>query len=373
MSDQQEWIDVEEPSLTTDEVTEVQDAVDQLGELESQVETTDDIATLEAYNYAFGLIQHYNQLGSSNGVSLESYGDHKSKKQHLVTSIRNQKELVHKHLAVALEAYVKNAPSEVAKAVDKYNKAVDELEKVDKEIEAGAAKVAVVDNMRIWNMFHIGGQFEHDGEIALAHETINIEGIIDTLEAAIKEISKTPEEKQSEGFVKKFMQKHFPGTKTRSELMFNRVFSVKDGIITINELPVQPPKRDIDQTAKFLTTFAVTFGSFAIIPFALGGIAMKVGQVTVGRLIGELAGYIFGKDQETTQRDVTKIRSYIKEVLNMDSYIDRLCKIINDLNKDDQLPKEFKVNIISSSNKLINHITEVTHGMSVLLGKLENK
>ncbi len=333
MSDQQEWIDVEEPSLTTDEVTEVQDAVDQLGELESQVETTDDIAALEAYNYAFGLIKHYNQLGSSNGVSLESYNSHKSKKQHLVTSIRNQKELVKKHLTVALEAYVKNAPDELSNVVDKYNLSVDKINNVVEKINTIKNKEVSVDSTRIWDMFHVDGKLITDAEEAIDEEV-----------SKLKEIS-TDLKHLADG-------KNYTSDSVHY-MMFNRKMVLTDNGISIETGNVPEPKKSFSTGQKTFIVIASLL--FAPLGFGYAKLADRKNSEAV------------------TNKDILKLKAFVSKVEKLDNIVETLCGIVNKLSSDKNKDNKDKHAVISSCTVLIKHITEITNGVYVMLGKLENK
>lgn len=335
MSDQQEWIDVEKPSLTTDEVTEVQDAVDQLGELESQVETTDYIAALEAYNYAFGLIQHYNQLGSSNGVSLESYSNHKSKKHHLVTSIRNQKELVKKHLTIALEAFVKNAPDEISSGVDKYNDAVSKLEKAVAEIDTDSRTNVKVDSTRVWDMFHIDGVLIEDGEEAIDKESDKLKSIVRDIKAMADAVAKGKEIT--------VQHEHF--------MMFNRKLKISDQGIKIENEKVPAPKKSFS-TGQIV---GISIGAFLFWPVAVGYALMADKK----------------ENQAISNKDIVKLKAIATKVEKMDSYVNELCGIVNKLTDNKEINNEEKHKVITAVLVVIKQITEVTNGVAVMFANIK--
>lgn len=361
-----EWVGVEDPSLTGDEVAEVQDTVDQLDMLEDKVEDTDDVSSLEAYSYAFKLINHYNDF-KCNVNSLENFTDLNNKKNNLLAIITDRKKMLKNNLNVAIEDYIKNAPVEISDAVEKYNKTVDDLKELEKELKAGENRVVVVNNMRLWDMFHVDGEFQRDGNKVIDKEITNLNAIVTGLLKLINDAKNNPSKTESNILVK-LWRKVFKNNVYH--LMFNRDFTINDSSIKIDAKDVDKPKFETNDTAKIVTTAAVTLATCVIVP--LTGVVLAVGAGTIGGLAGQLAGYLFGKSQETTDRDLVSLKALVRKIDGMDTIINSLCKVINEVSSAD-LPDTFKTNIISSCNTLINHITEITYGITILLTKLESK
>lgn len=362
-----EWVGVEDPSLTGDEVAEVQDTVDQLNTLEDKVGDTDDVATLEAYSYAFKLINHYNDF-IYNVNSLENFTDLNSKKNNILSMITNRKEMLKNNLAIAIEDYVKNAPSEIANAVEKYNKTVDDLKELEKELKAGENRVVVVNNMRLWEMFHVDGKFQRDGNKVIDKEITNLSEIADGLLKLINDAKNDPSKTESNILIK-LWRKVFKNNVYH--LMFNRDFIIDDSTIKIISKDVDKPQFETNDTAKIVATAVVSIAAFALVPVT-GGTIMAAIPGVAGGLAGLIAGYLFGKSQETTDRDLVSLKALVRKIDGMDTIIDSLCKVINEVSSTN-LPDTFKTNIISSCNTLINHVTEITYGITILLTKLENK
>lgn len=330
-----EWVGVEDPSLTGDEVAEVQDTVDQLDTLEDKVENTNDVAALEAYNFAYSLINRYNQLGSNNSISLESYSG-KHKKQQLLQCIRKQKNAIKEQLNVALEEFVRNAPQELSGAVDKYNGAVSKLESVVADISTTSKRKVKVDSTGVWDMFHVNGKLNKDGDKALAEETNNIEQIVNDIDTLATGLINGSDASLNYSY----------------NLMFNKKLNIDNNGIKINTNSVKDPKK--------------SFSTGQVVGIIIGTLFFWPGALGYAMLADK-------KDSEAIDnKDISKIKAICNRVEQMDDLVQKMCGIVNKLaDKKETLDNTKKHVVISSCLMVIKHITEVTNGVAVLFSNLD--
>ena len=63
-------------------------------------------------------------------------------------------------------------------------------QELEKELKAGENRVVVVNNMRLWDMFHVDGEFQRDGNKVIDKEITNLNAIVTGLLKLINDAKK---------------------------------------------------------------------------------------------------------------------------------------------------------------------------------------
>lgn len=376
------WINTQETQL--DAIDDAEATADELDSLAADVDTVTTAVGMESYRRIFAHLTRATGLPIHESVGLEGFTQTRGGKRKLAKAIREHAELVRQGATIALEDFVDNSGDTLSKAMADFKQTLGELDKVDRNLDA-PNKGIKMNNQRLYEMFYRNGQVTGPDVIHFELEALKrLAGLLGKgVDEVVKEMDRSEGDKGRE-LAGSVLQSLFGGAgavkgKTRSGqfgLMFNTQVVVQGNRAKLIKNEVPPPEKSFSAGDwAWLAGWGV-LGLVAAVTTPLGILAPAVAMLFGG--LHRTAAGTNGERDISTHSSEKEMHDFVASVKKFGPIAAEVQRDVEDLIKAVKAAPEGRqaqykraaTPVIELGINLINHMTEVAHGASILFEKI---
>lgn len=233
-------VEYEHPTL--DSVRDAQELSEDLGELETIVESAPEEASVEHYHWMMDKLLAKADMPKAKALSLENFTGSASGKILLARNLSNYNGLLKSKIALALEAYTGNYAPAISNLADEVETQLRQVGQIANNPDS-IKKTRRIKNARIWQMLHVNGEL---GSLDIVTEVSNLNRILKATSTALTEITdlvNSVNDKNFEAIVKDLEGLSVGSVKVST--LFNRRIKLDASGCTVDENKAPRPNKNV--------------------------------------------------------------------------------------------------------------------------------